>query len=154
MANEGGSDFHHHFPGQDGGLAAMYDTALRRVLYAGLGDEKAAAIELLHDVCPPDPPEDYDPRPWIAQQAWVTARSGDHQYVLLRCSTDWREQVRFIRWLRVWGYEEKFHGSKYRCRDIDGQHMWAMTDLNDTISNRRAIPRAPSTASPQLRMEV
>lgn len=126
------------FKGQYGSLAAMQDHALRRVLYGGLeGAERDAALALLHDVCPPDPPESYDPRPWIAAQTWRTAQTGDHQYVVIRKSTDWRGQLVFIRWLRVHGYAERFKGRTYFARDLDGYHYWAMVEVDHTIANRR-----------------
>jgi hypothetical protein len=125
---------------RSGHLASLASYAGRQVLAAWDADDSEALTEamvLLRDVLP-DPPEDYDPRPWIAAQPWKTAKRGE-QYVVLRASTDWRGQLVFIRWLRVTGYEEWFYGKPYRCRDIDGFHYWAMTSPTDTISNRRAM---------------
>jgi hypothetical protein len=132
----------------------MADYAGRQLLDALEADSEdaeqvAAAQGLLRDVLP-DPTEDWDPRPFIEAQTWVEAKSMDHEYVILRTSSSWREQVRFIRWLRCWGTDEVFAGRKYRCRDVDGHHYWAMGP-NDTIANRRRLPSG--SVSVQLGLE-
>jgi hypothetical protein len=118
----------------------MADYAGRRLLAAleeGNAEEQAAAQALLRDVLPSAPPEDWDPSPYIRSQHWVTARTGDHDYVVIRYSTDWREHLRFLRWLRAWGTVERFKGARYRYRDVGDHHYWAMVSPNDTIANRR-----------------
>lgn len=136
-----------------GHLAALADFSGRMVLdawEAALEDPHdpvrvealAVALELLRDVLPADPPESYDPRPYIAAQEWTYAKTmptNPHFYVVLRASNDWREHLRFLLWIRVWGFVEKFKGAKYLYRVVDEWRYWAMGP-NDTIINRRKEP--------------
>ena len=129
-----------------GHLAAVLDYALRRVLYAGLeGDERQQALELLRDACP-DPPEDWDPRPYIASQEWVFAKTmpeRPHEYVHLSKSTDWRGHLLMNRWLRVTGELEKFVRPGVAVpEEVEGWRYWAGADPNWTIVNRRVAPVA------------
>jgi hypothetical protein len=123
-----------------GNLAGILSVAGRRVLKA-IPDELAEdpAVALLRDVLP-NPPESYDPRPYIEANTWVFARTmpeNPHEYVMLRASTDWREHLRFLRWLRVYGEVERWlDGRRYRYRIVDGWRYWAMWSPNDTILNR------------------
>jgi hypothetical protein len=132
---------------RSGRLSALCNLAGRRVLAAWEADrpdELAEALALLRDVLP-NVPEGYDPTPWIEAQPWVTARSGDHQYVLIRRSTDWREQVRFLRWLRTTGFQERWgqRGETYRYKVVttsDGRWRYWPSNADETISNRRREP--------------
>jgi hypothetical protein len=136
-----------------GHFAEMADYAARRVLAAwdrGLAAyrepdavrELAAAMELLRDVHPNDPPEDFDPRPYIASQTWVFAKTmpeHPHEYVVISRSTNWRGHLRMLLWIRLWGHEEKYQGRSYQYRVVDAKRYWAMGP-NDTIINRREEP--------------
>jgi hypothetical protein len=65
------------------------------------------------DVLVEDPPEDYDPTPYIEEQAWIFAKTmsqNPHWYVLLRNSTNWREHLRFLLWIRRRGFDELYRG--------------------------------------------
>jgi hypothetical protein len=128
-----------------GHLSAMADCAARRVLGAWEANDADAlerAMALLRDVLPADPPEDFDPSTYIGAHKWVFARTmpeNPHEYVLIRRSTDWREHLRFLRWIRVWGDNELYRGVNYRYRTIGEWRYWALGP-NDTIINRRRAP--------------
>lgn len=125
---------------QGGHIVTLQRHAARRVIAAwesGEAEELAAAIALLADVNP-DVPEDFDPRPFIEGNEWVFAKTmpeNPHEYVLLRNSSDWVEQLRFLRWLRR-GEVERFLGRSYRGRTVDGWRYWALSP-DDSIVNRR-----------------
>jgi hypothetical protein len=125
-----------------GRLADLADLAGRRVL-ADPTDE--AAWALLRDVLPEDPPAEYDPRPFIAANTWTYARTrpdNPHEYLLLHKSTDWREHLRFVRWLRVHGEVERWVDRRpYPYREVDGWRYWTLCLVNDeVILNRRKAP--------------
>jgi hypothetical protein len=127
-----------------GNYADIVAAAGRRLLEAIDSPEcdHDTAVALLRDVLP-DPPEDYDPRPFIAANTWTYAKTSEHphEYLLLRNSADWREHLRFLRWLRVFGEVERWlDGHRYRYRLVDGWRYWAMFSPNDTILNRRREP--------------
>jgi hypothetical protein len=127
---------------QRGRLGELADVAGRRVL-ADPGDE--AALVLLRDVLPADPPEDYDPRPYIEANEWTYARTrpqNPHEYLLLHKSTDWREHLRFLRWIRVHGEVERWLDRRdYPYRTVDGWRYWSLCLVNDeVIINRRKAP--------------
>jgi hypothetical protein len=135
-------DFHWAIRG--GSLAAMADFAGRQLLAVLEEDPPndkrvAEAQAFLRDVLPEAPAESWSPLGYIESQTWTTSKSGDHQYVLIRNSTDWRTHLVLIRWLRAWGTRERFAGSWYRYIDVEGYHYWAMTSPNDTIANRRRL---------------
>lgn len=131
-------------------MADLADYAGRQVLRAWenaqtAGDdhggqlELEAAMKLLADLLVLDIPEEYDPRPYIAANEWVFARTmptNPHYYVVLPRSTDWREHLRFLRWIRVWGHTEMFKGYPYLYRVVDDNKYWAL-GLNETILNRK-----------------
>ena len=100
-----------------------------------------AAFHLLREVCVQDVPEEYDPRQYIADQHWIYAKTMPqfpHSYVMLRHSTDWREHLLFLRWIRVWGqrvYIKRFSRT-YDQVVVDDFTYWALGP-NDTIINRR-----------------
>jgi hypothetical protein len=133
-------------------LAGLADFAVRRFLRAwdlALGDpdndevleEFHAALALVNDVIVVHVPFDYDPRPFIAANTWVYAKTmpkNPHEYVVLRAATDWREQLRFGRWIRHWGETERFDGRPYKYMDVDDHHYWVMS-INDTIINRKRL---------------
>jgi hypothetical protein len=126
-----------------GHLALIYAAAGRRVLEAIDGPEDAyyAAIDLLAAVLPEVPPEGYDPTPFIEAQMWVEARTmpeHPHSYVLLRRSTDWREHLRFLTWIRAGDTERWVDGRTYRFRDVGDYHYWALSAA-DSILNRRRL---------------
>ena len=62
-----------------------------------------------------------------------------HEYVVISRSSDWREHLRFLQWLRHWGELELFKGRHYPYRTVDGFRYWAMS-LEHTIINRRKAP--------------
>jgi hypothetical protein len=133
-----------------GHYAAIVDFAARKALAAwdaavesGGGDELVAelhdAMQQLRDVIPL-PPQDYDPRPYIASQRWVFAKSmpeNPHYYVLLSRSSDWRGHLTMLAWIRRWGRRELF-GRWWQAVDVDGWHYWAMSP-DDTILNRKEL---------------
>jgi hypothetical protein len=54
----------------------------------------------------PAPPRDYDPRPYIAANHWVFARTmpdNPHEYLVIRKSTDPYEHLMFPEWIRAVG---------------------------------------------------
>jgi hypothetical protein len=127
---------------QRGRLAELADVAGRRVL-VDPGDE--AALALLRDVLPEDPPKDYDPRPYIEAHEWTYAKTrpeNPHWYLLIRKSSDWREHLRFLRWIRVHGEIERWRdGRNYPYCTVDGWRYWALCNVNDeVIINRRKAP--------------
>jgi hypothetical protein len=125
-----------------GQLAEMLSVAGRRVLDAIAQPQHEDVVALLRDVLPADPPESYDPSPYIEAQTWVFAKTmpqNPHEYVVLRRSTDWREHLRFLRWIRVWGDRELFKGTYYLYRTVGEWRYWALGP-NDTIINRRREP--------------
>jgi hypothetical protein len=126
-----------------GHLSRLLDLAARRAL--DIGD--AESLQLLRDVAP-EVDDDYDPMPFIEANEWVVAKTDPapikHEYVLIRRATDWREQLRFVRWLRVTGELELFEGRRYPGRVVDGHRYWAMADLDHTIANRRRLPASGS----------
>lgn len=134
-----------------GHFSELADFAARQVLWAWAGchvvegdavDELTAAVKLLGEVVVLDVPEEYDPRPYIAASEWTYARTmpqHPHEYVVLRKSVDWREHLRFLRWIRVWGERELYKGTYYLYRVVDEWRYWAMGP-NDTILNRRKEP--------------
>jgi hypothetical protein len=127
---------------QGGHLAAMLSVAGRRVLEAIGKQQFEGAMALLRDTLPADPGETYDPTAYIEAQDWVFAKTmpqNPHEYALIRRSTDWREHLRFLHWIRVWGEDEVFKGLHYQYRTIGGWRYWAL-GLNDTIINRRRDP--------------
>ena len=122
-----------------GNMAGLLSVAGRRVLDV-IPDELAddPAVTLLRDVLGGDPPEDYDPRPYIAANEWTFASTmpeNPHEYVLLRNSSDWREHLRFLRWIRRGKVEVWRDRRRYRYRVVDGWRYWALGP-NDTILNR------------------
>ena len=144
-------DFEYALSG--GHFAAMVDDAGRRALatwdlaLAGNHDpasfaELADAMAALRDVLVEDPPEDYDPTPYIEEQNWIFAKTmpqSPHWYVLLRNSTNWREHLRFLLWIRRRGLDELYRGWHYRYRVVGEHRYWALGP-NDTIINRRVEP--------------
>jgi len=130
---------------EGGHLVHLVSVAARGVL-EGTEAEYAEALALLRDVLPSDPPESYDPVPYIEAQSWVFARTmpdNPHEYVLLRRSTDWREHLRFLLWIRVHGEVERFKGRSYRYRTVGQFRYWALGP-DDTIINRRREPAPPA----------
>jgi hypothetical protein len=124
---------------QGGHLSVMLSHAARRVLKV-IPDELAddPSVALLRDLVP-NPPEDFDPRPYIAANEWVFASTmpdHPHEYVLIRHSTDWRTHILFGRWIRRYGQVERHMGRSYRYRAVDGWRYWVLGP-NDTIINRR-----------------
>jgi hypothetical protein len=121
-----------------GWLVNIISVAGRRVLNATDPQEYEEAIELLRDTLP-EPPADYDPVPFIEANNWTFAKTrpeSPHFYVLLRNTSDWREHLRFLRWLRVYGEARKWRdGRTYIYRVVDGWNYWAMGP-SDTILNR------------------
>lgn len=100
----------------------------------------AAMVELGRVL--PDPPEDYDPRPYIAAHEWRFARTrpqNPHWYVLLVESADPYDHLRFLEWIRRHGDIEVHQGKQYRYQEVDGWRYWALGP-NDTILNRRSAP--------------
>jgi hypothetical protein len=132
-------------PEQSGGNLVLMGRVAARWLLEELeaGEDATEAIALLDAVFPADPPESYDPRPWIAAQEWVTARTPDnpHEYVVLRRSTDWRTQLVVLRWLWLGARERWRDGRTYRYRTVDGFRYWHL-GLNDTIVNRERLPES------------
>jgi hypothetical protein len=127
---------------EGGHLAALLSVAGRRVLEAIGKPQFEGALALLRNVLPADPGESYDPTPYIEAQDWVFAKTmpqNPHEYVLIRRSTDWREHLRFLHWICVWGEDEVFKGSHYQYRTAGGWRYWALGP-NDTIINRRRDP--------------
>jgi hypothetical protein len=125
-----------------GNLAAILTVAVRRALRVIPDDLDHPAIHVLRDACP-DPPEDYDPRPYIAANYWVFASTmpeNPHYYVMLKASTDWREHLRFLRWIRRGVAEVWRDGRRYPYRYVDGYRYWAMPDPSWTIINRERQP--------------
>jgi hypothetical protein len=132
-------------------MAVLLDLAAQRALAvyeAGLqGEELAAAMTLLRDVAVADPGETYDPTPYIESQHWTFAKTmpqRPHEYVHLSKSTDWREHLRFVRWLRLYGSLERFGGSLWPYRTVGAWRYWAGADPNWTIVNRRKAPVEPA----------
>jgi hypothetical protein len=121
-----------------GNLAAIYSVAGRRALAAIPEDLDHPAIVVLRDVHP-DPGEDYDPRPYIAANFWTFASTmpeNPHEYLLLRNSTDWREHLRMLRWVRR-GEREKWRDGKiYSYRVVDRRWRYWALGPNDSILNR------------------
>ena len=131
---------------KSGHLTELLDYAGRRALAASNLIQLEEALALLRDVLP-DPPADYSPRNYIASQEWVYASTmpeNEHFYVMLKASTDWGSHLMMLRWIRVTGEIERFKGSKYRYRTVDGWRYWAMTDPGWTVLNRRRAPGAAS----------
>jgi hypothetical protein len=128
---------------KSGHLVTILSVAARRVLKAiDSGHDYDAAVALLRDVLP-NPPADYDPRPYVAAQAWTFAKTmpdNPHEYVLIRKSTDWRAHLCVLSWLRAHGEVEKFMGRTYRFRTVDDHHYWVLGP-SDTIINRRKAPQ-------------
>ena len=125
-----------------GNLASLVSVAGRRLLKAIDSPDECdydAAVALLRDVLP-NPTESYDPVPFIEMNTWTYAKSrpqSPHEYVMLRNSVDWREHLRFIRWLRKFGEARRWRdGRTYRYRIVGEFHYWAMWSPNDTIANR------------------
>jgi hypothetical protein len=103
-------------------------------------DELQAAVDLLRDLYP-SPGLMYDPTPYIEAQNWVYAKTmpeNKHFYVVLRASTDWRAHMMFLRWIRLYGGDERFRSSWYRYMDVGEYHYWAMSS-NDSIINRKEL---------------
>jgi hypothetical protein len=125
-----------------GNLAGIYSVAIRRALAAIPGDLDHPAIAVLRAVCP-DPPEDYDPRPYIRANHWVfavtAAATHPHEYLMLRSSSDWREHLRFLRWVRRGQREKWLDGRIYPYRLVDEWRYWALGS-NDSILNRERRP--------------
>lgn len=126
-----------------GHLSEILDVATRGALAAwevGEPEELEAALDLLRDAAPDDPPVEYDPTSYIEANEWVFAKTmpkNPHEYLLLRRSTDWREHLRFVRWLRVHGEPERFGGQLWPYRTVGEWRYWAGVDPNWTIVNRR-----------------
>jgi hypothetical protein len=125
-----------------GNLAAIYSVAIRRALAVIPDDLDHPAIAVLRAVCP-DPADDYDARPYIAANHWTfavtAAETHPHEYVLLRNSTDWREHLRFLRWVRR-GQRQKWRdGRIYSYRYVDDWAYWSLGP-NDSILNRERRP--------------
>jgi hypothetical protein len=123
-------------------LGGLADVAGRRVL-ADPGDE--AALALLREVLPEDPPADFDPRPFIEANTWTYARTrpdNPHEYLLIHKATSWREHLRFLRWLVVHGEVERWVDRKdYPYATVDGWRYWSLWAVNDeVILNRRREP--------------
>jgi hypothetical protein len=135
-----------------GHLVVIADCAATDVLAwkALLGDVRdstriealAEAMQLLQDVFPETPSRVYyDPRPYIAANAWTFASTmprNPHEYLMLRDSSDWREHLRFLRWIRSHGRTETFEGRQYKYQTVDEWRYWALAP-NDTILNRHRV---------------
>jgi hypothetical protein len=125
-----------------GRLADLADVAGRRVL---ADPTDGAALALLRDVLPEDPPEDWDPRPFIEANRWTYARTmpqNPHEYLLLRKAHDWRTHLVFVRWLKVHGEIERWVDRRdYPYCTVDGWRYWTLLLVNDeVIINRRKAP--------------
>ena len=119
----------------------------RAVLRAWEGNDEAALAEAkgeLRSVLPVVP-VGYDPRPYIASQVWVFAKSmaDPHEYLVIRNSTDWREHLVFVDWIRRSGEQERYQGRLYRFRIVDGRRYWTLGP-DDTIANRAVLEPPPS----------
>jgi hypothetical protein len=121
-----------------GNLASIVSVAGRRVLESIGQPEYDDAIALLGDVLP-NPPGDFNPVPYIEANDWTYAKTRPqtpHFYVLLRNTTDWREHLRFLTWIRKYGQSRRWRdGRTYRTVWVDEFHYWALGP-NDTILNR------------------
>ncbi len=97
----------------------------------------------------PAPARDYDPRPYIAANHWVFARTmpdNPHEYVVIHDSTDPYEHLMFLEWIRSVGDIEHYRGRDYEYVTVDGYRYWAMgpSGPEHTIINRREAPKAIS----------
>jgi hypothetical protein len=120
---------------------------------AGMDADPAAFFAALEELARvlPDPPADYDPRPYIAAHEWRYAKTrpaNPHEYVVLVASTDPYEHLKFLEWLRRHGSIENWGGREYRYQEVDGWRYWALGP-NDTIINRRVAP-APDPEQGEL----
>jgi hypothetical protein len=126
-----------------GHRALLLASAGRSVLKAWDDGDEAALAEAIAELRSvlPAVPSDYDPKPYIAAQSWVFAKTmpeHPHEYVMLRASTDWREHLRFGDWIRFSGEQERYQGRIYRYRVVDDWQYWVLGP-NDTIINRRYV---------------
>lgn len=135
-----------------GHMAAILGAVGRDLLAAWRASDEGALAEAMEELalCLPDPPEDYNPQPYLAAQQWATARSGDHQYVLLARSTDPVEHLIVLEHIRRAGAIEHFMGRDYRYIEVDGWRVWAMPSPNATLLNRRMAPGAAEPAQGSL----
>jgi hypothetical protein len=116
----------------DGGWVAKARTGGRDVRYQA--DSEDDAMRWAEAAAQP-----YTPRPYIAAQHWVFAKSmpdNAHFYVLLKVSTDREAHLDFLSWIRQ-GRSEVWQGRRYHYRVVDGWRYWALGPW-DTIINRRA----------------
>jgi hypothetical protein len=121
---------------RSGWIAELLIVAGRRVLAGEDG-----ALQLLADVLGGDPPHDYDPTQYIQANQWTYARTmpeNPHEYLLIHRSSDWREHLRFVRFIRLHGFQERLGREMYRYSTPgDGWRYWC-SNAYEAILNRRA----------------
>ena len=74
-----------------------------------------------------NPEPDYDPRPYLSGQTFVTAKTvpqHPHAYLLAERSTDPEGHRAMVAWLNATG-EPRTFGAIYRYREVDGWLYWA-----------------------------
>jgi hypothetical protein len=101
-----------------------------------------------------DKSPDFDPRPWIAAQTWVTAQlvpEAPHAYVHFRACTDQEGHRRMVAWLNATGERRPFtFGGRtyvYAYRTVDEWTYWVTWSRGGSMVNRRRADR-PAWRSP------
>jgi hypothetical protein len=112
----------------------------------------ADALQLTRDLFP-EVSESYDPSGYIHANAWTFAKTmpqHPHEYLLIHKSTDWREHMRFLRFIVEHGELERYGGLDYFGVVVDGKRYWRMSgrwkangpaalNPDETIINRRDL---------------
>ncbi len=72
-------------------------------------------------------PDDYDPRPYIAAQTWVYARTvpdNPHEYLLAERTTDPDGHALMIAWVAQTGAPGTYANTRYRYAQVDDWVYW------------------------------
>lgn len=83
--------------------------------------------------------DDYDPRPYIASQRWVYAKTvptHPHEYVVPEVTTDPAAHYDMVKWINRVGEPRMFAGKRYKYAEVDGYVYWIGPR---TIINRRRV---------------
>ena len=132
---------------RSGNRATMALVTARAVIDAwDAGDQEALAeaVATLRQVAPDPTPADYDPRPYIASQEWVFAKTmptSPHFYVQIARSTDWVGHLQCLTWIRQRGQLKQVQGRQYRYVILDKWRYWAL-GVEHSIIEPHEEPRA------------
>ena len=117
-----------------GHLSEILDVATRGVLAAwesGEPEELAAALDLLRDTAPEDPPAEYDPTSYIEANEWVLARAmpeSPHEYTS-RGQTPVVFFEAFVRHINRHGSPGRYGKHTYTYCQIASWKYWTITGL-------------------------